>query len=318
MNIRIILFSIVFFHKFILVLNPCFLYCNPQNKQSNNKNSIVVELLGGLGNQLFIIASGLAYSLDTERDLICRKIDYTSCPYGPRPTYWDSVFRNIKPVNHNFIKIKKIDYNCPWEDKCPKCNNENPVDRRIYKNDASFKHKQNVVVDGLIFHYKNFNHRRDEIIKMVAIKELINTAKEKLLHVVGERNNKKLVSVHIRRGDLVTFNLLMLPLSYYKTAMSLFGSDVLFVVFSDDIEWCKENFENKNLRFVEKEKDYIELYMMSLCDHNIIANSTFSWWGAYLNQNKNKMVIIPENVAPRDYQDGMKIPGYISLPINGL
>ena len=68
----------------------------------------------------------------------------------------------------------------------------------------------------------------------------------------------------------------------------------VILVFSDDIKWCKENFIGDNFIFVENEKDYIDLYLMSMCNHNIISNSSFSWWGAWLNQSKEKVVISPE------------------------
>ena len=67
------------------------------------------------------------------------------------------------------------------------------------------------------------------------------------------------------------------------------------VVFSDDIPWCKENLIFDNIIFIEGNKDYEDLWLMSLCEHNIIANSSFSWWGAWLNENKNKKVVSPLN-----------------------
>jgi hypothetical protein len=90
-------------------------------------------------------------------------------------------------------------------------------------------------------------------------------------------------------------------------------TDVNYLVFSDDIQWAKENFSGPNFNFITKQTisgndvmttldiskggypDYIELYLMSLCDHNIIANSSFSWWGAWLNENPKKIVIAPSN-----------------------
>ena len=69
----------------------------------------------------------------------------------------------------------------------------------------------------------------------------------------------------------------------------------IFVVFSDDIKWCKENFIGNNFYFVENEKDYIEMYLMSSCNNNIISNSSFSWWSAWINENENKKIIGPKN-----------------------
>jgi TFIIF-interacting CTD phosphatase-like protein len=76
--------------------------------------------------------------------------------------------------------------------------------------------------------------------------------------------------------------------------MKYFESNAHFVIFSDDIQYCKNNFSNiKNVSFIE-DKDYIELLLMSKMDGAIIANSTFSWWGAWLNSNPNKIVIAPK------------------------
>ena len=66
------------------------------------------------------------------------------------------------------------------------------------------------------------------------------------------------------------------------------------LVFSDDIDWCKGVFRGDRFTFIEGEKDYIDLYIMSQCKNNIIANSTFSWWGAWLNKNKNKKIVAPK------------------------
>ena len=82
-------------------------------------------------------------------------------------------------------------------------------------------------------------------------------------------------------------------LGYYKEAIKLMDVNK-FIVFSDDMSWCKENFVGDEFIFMENNSDYIDLWLMSLCDNNIIANSSFSWWGAWLNQNPNKKVIAPK------------------------
>jgi hypothetical protein len=73
------------------------------------------------------------------------------------------------------------------------------------------------------------------------------------------------------------------------------GHDKKYLIFSDDPEWCKQNFnfiEDKVI--IEGNQDYLDLYLMSFCKNNIISNSTFGWWGAWLNKNIGKKVIIPE------------------------
>ncbi len=125
------------------------------------------------------------------------------------------------------------------------------------------------------------------------------------------------VSIHIRRGDYTNSNsnLITLDISYYKKAIEYVTSqikDPYFFIFSDDIEWVKKNLDlfNADHEFVDWNKNqdsYIDMQLMSLCRHNIIANSSFSWWGAWLNNNPDKVVIAPQEWYKGDeeqYPDG--------------
>jgi hypothetical protein len=115
-----------------------------------------------------------------------------------------------------------------------------------------------------------------------------------------------LVSLHVRRGDYVAVASLNLELSYYTKALNVLFEKFDYayfklLVFSDDIQWCKQNIQGENIVYVENNSNYVDMCMMSMCDHNIIANSSFSWWGAYLNQSTDKIVICPnEYVGPSD------------------
>lgn len=113
------------------------------------------------------------------------------------------------------------------------------------------------------------------------------------------------VSLHIRRGDYITSKITnkfhgTCCLGYYKKAMKLINKKVKnpkYFVFSDDIYWVKKNLEIKNAFYVDDnvgDKSYIDMQLMSMCKHNIIANSSFSWWAAWLNNNPNKIVIAPK------------------------
>lgn len=113
------------------------------------------------------------------------------------------------------------------------------------------------------------------------------------------------VSMHVRRGDYVsdahaTQTLGVLPLDYYQSAVKLVASRVdtpHFFVFTDDTVWAKEHIRIAYpLTFVthnRSEKSFMDIYLMSRCQHNIVANSTFSWWGAWLNPNLRKIVVAP-------------------------
>ena len=102
-------------------------------------------------------------------------------------------------------------------------------------------------------------------------------------------------SIHVRRGDYLKFKDAhpAASLKYYQSAMKKISCSK-YVVFSDDIQWCKENFVGDQFEFSEGKTEIEDLiYMMSM-EHNIIANSSFSWWAAYLNKNPNKKIVAPK------------------------
>jgi len=108
---------------------------------------------------------------------------------------------------------------------------------------------------------------------------------------------EKSICLHVRRSDylLVQHFHNILPLSYYKQALhKLNYPDYTVVIFSDDIPWCQDHFSFLPNKIFISSPDYLELFLMTKCQHHIIANSSFSWWGAYLNQKPNKKVIYPD------------------------
>jgi hypothetical protein len=109
----------------------------------------------------------------------------------------------------------------------------------------------------------------------------------------GDLNNT--CSIHVRRGDYVVqpgHHPVCSP-QYYQQSVMRMPEGTKFLIFSDDIPFCKEVFKGDSFIFIENELDYMDMYIMSMCTNNIIANSTFSWWGAWLNNNENKVVIAP-------------------------
>ncbi len=120
--------------------------------------------------------------------------------------------------------------------------------------------------------------------------------------------NSNSVSIHIRRSDYISLKqnankFAQIPLSYYQNAITYISQNLpssVFFVFSDDIKWVKENLiSDAPLHFIENnntpQTSHFDMQLMSLCKHNIICNSTFSWWSAWLNNNPQKMVIAPQN-----------------------
>lgn len=146
---------------------------------------------------------------------------------------------------------------------------------------------------------KYFANISETIKKHFRFKEsLLNTSTKSIAKILKSENS---VSIHIRRGDYLnesgwdTCNI-----DYYNRAIEYIKKRVPnceFYIFSDDIKWCKEQFKGNEYSFIDWNKDddsWQDMYLMSQCKHNIIANSTFSWWGAWLNSNPSKIVIAPK------------------------
>lgn len=149
----------------------------------------------------------------------------------------------------------------------------------------------NIVIDGYFQSYDYLKGYEKEIIKEFKFKSHILNKSQQIVNFY-----KNPVSIHVRRGDYVAHpNYWVVTPEYIQDALNKFNDDeYTFLVFSDDIEWCKQVFP-EGVVFIEGNNQFEDLCIMSLCDHNIIANSSYSWWGAFLNQNPNKKVIAPKN-----------------------
>ena len=130
--------------------------------------------------------------------------------------------------------------------------------------------------------------------------------KGKNIYYLSQIQSSNSVSIHIRRGDYVGNQDILedhgiCNFDYYLKAINILSSKIssfkLFF-FSDDMDWVKENFSSINVDkfFIEQEQknDWVDMFLMSSCDHQIIANSSFSWWGAWLNSNNSKIVVAPK------------------------
>lgn len=131
------------------------------------------------------------------------------------------------------------------------------------------------------------------------------------LNIYQSLQTDNTVGLHIRRGDFTKLSRDISQTEYYPNALRKMNASVdnpVYMVFSDDIEWVKENIEISGRRFYISEmgfSDYEELTIMKHCRHDIIANSTFSYWAAYLNNNSNKIVICPKRwkngIIPKEW-----------------
>ncbi len=113
------------------------------------------------------------------------------------------------------------------------------------------------------------------------------------------RAGRPLVSVHLRRTDYVTKQAQGGPFhslgsDYYARAMAQFGPGADYLLFSDDLDWCRENMRGDNIFYCSTGRALDDLLRMMQCDHHIIANSTFSWWAAWLDRKADKIVIAPQ------------------------
>lgn len=103
------------------------------------------------------------------------------------------------------------------------------------------------------------------------------------------------VSIHVRRGDYLTVSDIhpVIDLSYINKCLASTEVESKIFIFTDDKKWARDNFNSRQITISEDLEDYQEMWMMSLCRTNILSNSSFSWWGAFLNENKDKRVLAP-------------------------
>jgi len=234
---------------------------DPYNKIQSEKY-IVNILSGGLGNMMFQVAAAYALAKKYNQTLLLNPNHVGTLHKAPME-YKDSIFKKIELLSKplEFFKISEESFSY----------------RPLGSLDG------NILLDGYFQSYKYFENCQSEIRDLFSFK------------VDSKYDPKEKVSVHIRRGNYAQLSQHHhnLSISYYLNAIEQFP-DHNFLVLSDDIKWCKEQFLGSRYTFVEETTDVEDLYLMSQCDHNIIANSTFSWWGAFLNKNPNKIVIYPD------------------------
>lgn len=237
-------------------------------------NLVSSHLQGGLGNYLFQISAAYGISKRDDKEL---KIDTKDIAivHSPIELYNNNILRNIQ-----FGDIDSFEF--------IHSSNHIPI---TFTNIPLIK--GNIKLDGYYQNENYFKKYRNEILELFKIDD--NT-KSYLTDKYSSISFENTCSIHVRRGNYVDrqdFHPLQ-PIEYYKKAISLIGDKSLFLIFSDDIEWCKINLDFiENKIFISGNLDYQDLYLMSMCNHNIIANSSFSWWGAWLNNNNNKKVIYP-------------------------
>jgi hypothetical protein len=257
---------------------------------------IYIEIMGGLGNQLFQIFCGIAYSLENKIPfkINANKFDLVSPldNISKRPTYWNNFLSNLSKFTYQ---------------------EQLAIPTYIEKTHFRFKKIPLITLDfklhGYYQSYKYFDEQSANICKMINLDTQKAEIYEK--HKLLLEKVKKPISLHFRIGDYVK-NQAMHPildneyyinsLNYLKSRLSDFEENYYLLIFGESCDNEKIAHTIKNIQAHHNIEivlcdysipDYEQLLLMSLSSHNIIANSTFSWWGAYFNNNVNKIVCYP-------------------------
>jgi hypothetical protein len=228
--------------------------------------------LGRLGNQMFQFASlkGIARN---------RGYEYCFPPTQNKNEWTDhQLFNPFKLSRTSQLNVQFIDANRPTI-----AESGFSFDEKLFNECPDW-----VCIQGFFQSEKYFKHIENEIRSDFEFKdEILNPCKEMISQL-----DSSPIALHIRRTDYITnSNHTVLDLEYYQKALDEFDKEVTVLVFSDDPGWCNQQdiFSSDRFLIAEGNSNYVDLCLMSLCSGHIIANSSFSWWGAWL-ANNNKVV----------------------------
>lgn len=262
---------------------------------------IIIKIIGGLGNQMFqysFYKSLQSKGINVYADLS----DFEDYPlhngYELKRIFNLSVktpnnfiLNLFKPNQRNWIfrKLKRI----------LNLKKTYRIEENELRFDASFLSNSNHYYAGYWQNEGYFQKIAGQIRQNFKFPEIEGIENHAVMLQIKETES---VALHVRRGDYLKDPLLgnICNLEYYEQAILNINSkikDAQFFVFSDDIAWCRQNLKLKNATYIDWNKginSYIDMQLMSNCKHNIIANSSFSWWGAWLNNNNDKMIIAPK------------------------
>lgn len=270
---------------------------------------IMQNIIGGLGNQMFQYAFIYAQSRIRNTSF---KLDISSFKTYPLRKYTLNRY-NIKNITASFKEIDqlKFKHEGTLERLTRKLQHKpRPLASSYYKESSMefdpnvFNQNGDIYFDGYWQSERYFHNYRNELLDQFTLKSSIQEKTKKYLEIIFSCSS---ISLHIRRGDYITNKTTnsihgACDISYYRKAMSRVMMDIKqpnFFIFSDDLTWAKDNLSiNEPATFIELDNEFSdcdEIFLMSQCKHNIIANSSFSWWGAWLNQNPEKTVIAPQH-----------------------
>lgn len=263
-----------------------------------NKNIELHLVPGGLGNHLLQYWTAKIYAVQQGKKLYMTE----SFP---------AVLSDVFEITEQNVPEKAVIYS-----------KQSPLIKQFYNSSATGppqridrKNPNFVFFKGYLQSYHNLVGYEDYIRKHTKFKYPLSESNQKIAHQMSQENA---VAIHIRRGDYLELDYYILSVDYYKRAINYMNRHVKnphYYIFSNDIKWAKENLKLKEKNtFVDwNKKDYEDLHLMTKCKHFIIANSTFSWWGAFLSTYSNKIVIAPDKWIPwaSYWQDDLIFPNWI-------
>lgn len=227
--------------------------------------------LGHLGNQMFQYASlqGIAKNRNTNWYIPSRQ--NFGRGYHPRSNIYDCFYLDSFIEDHE----KDTEYPTIFE-------KNHGFDKDLFRSCPN-----DVNLSGYLQDYRYFEDIQNKIRRDFTFRSDI------VMQTLYKCNNT--LAIHVRRTDYTTFSSHHTNLGeeYYATALNIVGHFDNAIVFSDDISWCQEQAIFKDFEFAHFGSPYVDLYIMSQCSHHIIANSSFSWWGAWLAESND--VVAPEN-----------------------
>ena len=261
------------------------------------KKDIILRVWGGVGNQLFIYAFAKVLSLITDCKVtldirtgfandgykrVYRLGDFSISLLPALRFYTLLSFAQRKMPYIRHLLAYKFDF-FEEDQKYP-----------LETLDSFFKiySDKNLYLQGY-WQYFDFSSYRDVLLKDLRFEVEINNTYLYYSDLIEKSNA---VAIHFRRIQYEP----VISIDYYKKAIKYISENVenpTFFIFSDDIDWVKQNFTFNKAYFVDWNKgqnSFWDMYLMSQCSHNIIANSSFSWWGAWLNRNPDKIIVSPK------------------------
>lgn len=258
---------------------------------------ITLNLSGGLGNQMFQYAAGmsLADKLGTSLTL-----DLSEFSHYDLRDYMLGVYNLADNVKTKSGTSSKILQRLKKEIPNPKAYTE----PHYHYDPSFFDLRDGASITGYFQSEKYFNEIADKVRKHFTVKRALSQNSSGIKQHINSASNP--VSLHVRRGDYVSDSKTQqvhgsASEQYYKQAVALItervGQDVQFFIFSDDSDYAQMAFDFCPQKFIIRGNDarpHEDMYLMSQCKHHILANSSFSWWGAWLNPNKDKTVIAPK------------------------